>query len=83
MHGGCNDVNNKNSTPEKTANEIADIPILCRDYGVNDIVISAMICRKDKFLNGKVKRVNILWNRICEENGNFFIDNSSIEIRGL
>ena len=39
LHVGCNDVNNKNSTPEKIADEIADIAILCRD----DIFISAMI----------------------------------------
>ena len=49
LHGGCNDVNNKNSTPEKIANEIADMAILCRDYGVNDVFISAMICRRGKF----------------------------------
>ena len=83
LHGGCNDVNNKNSTPDKTANEIADMAILCRDYGVNDIFISAMICRRGKFLNGKVKRVNFLLKHICEENGYFFIDNSNIEIRDL
>ena len=58
LHGGCNDVNNKNSAPEKIANEIADMAILCRDYGVNDVFISAMICRRGKFLNEKVKRVN-------------------------
>ena len=28
LHGGCNYVNNKNSTPEKIANKIADMPIL-------------------------------------------------------
>ena len=49
LHGGCNDVNNKNSTPEKIANEIADMAILCRDYGVNDVFISAMICRRGIF----------------------------------
>ena len=75
LHGGCNDVNNKNSTPEKTANEIADMAILCRDYGVNDVFISAMICRRGKYLNGKVKRVNFLLKQICEENVHFFIDN--------
>ena len=32
FHGGCNDVNNKNSTPEKIANKIGDLTILCRDY---------------------------------------------------
>ena len=83
MHGGCNDVNNKSSAPEKIANEIADMAILCRDYGVNDVFISAMICRRSKFLNGKVKPVNFLLKQICEENGYFFIDNSNIEIRDL
>ena len=57
FHGGCNDVNNKNSAPEKITTEIADIAILCRDYGVNVVFISAVICRS-KFLNEKVKRVN-------------------------
>ena len=37
LHEGCNDVSNKNSTPEKTGNEIVDMAILCRDYSVNDI----------------------------------------------
>ena len=49
LHGECNDVNNKNSIPENIANEIADVAILCRDYGVNDVFISAMICRRGKF----------------------------------
>ena len=66
LHGGCNDVTNKNSTPEKIANEIANMAILCRDYGVKDVFISAMICRRGKFLNGKVKRVNFLLKQICE-----------------
>ena len=83
MHGGCNDVNNKNSTPEKNANEIADMAILCRDYAVNAVFISAMICRRGKFLYGKVKRVNFLLKQIYEEYGNFYIDNSNIEIRDL
>ena len=60
FHGGCNDVNNKNLTPEKVANEIADMAIPCHDYGVNDVFITKMICRRDKFLNGKVKHVNLL-----------------------
>ena len=83
MHGGCNDVSNKISTPEKIANEIADMAILCRDYGVSYVFISVMICIRGKFLNGKVKRVNFLLKQIREENGYFFIDNSNIEIRDL
>ena len=57
--------------------------MLCRDYVVNDIFISAMICRRVKFLNEKVKRVNFLLKHICEENGYIFIDNSNTEIRDL
>ena len=39
-----------------------------------------MICKRGKFLNGKVKRVDFLLKLICEENGYLFIDNN-IEIR--
>ena len=66
LHGGCNDANNKNSTPERIANQLADMAILCRDYSVSDIFISAMICRRFKILNGKVKRVYFLLKHICE-----------------
>ena len=70
-------------TPDKIANEIADMMMLCHDYGVSDIFISAMICRKGKFSNGKVKRVNFLLKHIYEENGYFFIDSNNIEIKDL
>ena len=83
LHGGCNNVNNKNSTPEKIANEIGDMGILCRDYGINDIFISMMICRRSKFLNDKVKHVHFLLKLICEENGYFFIDKNNIDVRDL
>ena len=83
LHGGFNGINNKNSTPGKIAYQIADMAILRRDYGVNDILISAMICNRGNFLNGKVKRVNVLLKQICEEYGYFFIDNSNIEIKDL
>ena len=69
LHGGSTDVSNKNSTPEKIANEIANMAILCCDYGVNDVFISAMICRRGKFLNGKVKSLNFLLKEICEKMG--------------
>ena len=57
--------------------------ILCRGYGVNDIFISVMICRRGKFLNEKVKRINVLLELICEENGYFFIEDTNIETRDL
>ena len=57
--------------------------MLCCGYCVNDIFIFVMICRRSKFLDVKVKRINLLLKLICEENGYFFIDNSNIEIRDL
>ena len=83
MHGGRNDVNNKKSTPKKIANKIADMAVLSRDNGVNNVFISAMICRRGKFLIGEIKRVTFLLKHICEENRYFFIDISNIEIRDL
>ena len=64
LHGGCNDVNNKNSTPEKIANGITDMVIISRDYGVNDVFITVMICRRCEILNGKVNHVNFLLKQI-------------------
>ena len=83
LHRGCNDVTIKNSIPEKIANGIVDMAILCCDYGVNDIFISAMICRKEKFLNGEVKQLSFLLKKICEDKGYIFVHNSNIEIRDL
>ena len=42
---------------------------------VNDIFISPMICSRSNCLNGKVKLINFLLKRTCEENGYFFIYN--------
>ena len=83
MYGKCNDINNKNLTPEKIANKIGDIAILYPGYGLNDVLMSAMICRRSKFLNKEVKSMNFLLKIICEENWYFFIDNSNIEIKDL
>ena len=49
LYGRCTDVNNKNLTPEKAANEIGDIAILCRGCGFNDIFMSVMIYKRSKF----------------------------------
>ena len=43
FHGGCNDVNNKNSTSEKIANKTRDTVMLCCGYDNDDTFISAII----------------------------------------
>ena len=83
LHRGFNDVNNKTPTPEKITNGIADMGILFRDYGLNDIFISTLICSRGKFLNEKIKHVNFLLKLICEENWYIFIENKNTEIRDI
>lgn len=46
-------------------------------------MILAIICRRSKFLNEKINRVNFVLKFICEENRYFFIDNRNIETRDL
>ena len=63
LHGGCNDVNNKSSTPEKIANEIADMAILCRDYGVNNNVLKNLRSKNsNKVIIGHIN-INSLRNK--------------------
>ena len=61
--GGSHNFNNKNSTPENIVNKIVDMAILSCGYGVNNIFISVMICRRSRFLSEKVKCINFFyWN---------------------
>lgn len=69
IHGGCNDIYNKTSTPENIAKDLLEIAKTCRGYGVNDVFISSIICRRNKFLNEKFQHVNFLLKLIYEENG--------------
>ena len=55
----------------------------CRGYVVNDVFISSLICRRNKFLNKKVQRVILLLKLMCEENGYIYIDNGHIEVGDL
>ena len=83
LHGGCNDVSNRNASPEQIANYIKDLVEVCRGFGMNEIFVSSLICRKNNYLNEKVARINFLLNLICTEKGFVFIDNRNINIDDL
>ena len=51
---------------------------LCRTHGVNLVLISSLICRRNIHLNSKVKRISI-----CQENGFIFINNGNIVTEDL
>ena len=83
LHGGCNDLSKKNVSPEQISNDIKDLAEMCCGYGVNEILVSFLIFRKNSYLNEKVTRTNFLLNIICKEKGFVFIDNRKINIDDL
>ena len=83
LHGGCNDVSNRNISLEEIASDIKDLAEMCRRYGENEIFVSYLICRKNSYLNEKVPRINFLLNLIYKEKGFVFIDNRYINIDDL
>ena len=74
LHSGCNDVSNRNASPEQIANDIKVLAEMCRGYGVNKIFVSTLICRKNNYLNENVTRINFSLNLICKEKGFVFKD---------
>ena len=58
LHGGCNDVSNRNASLERIANDKKDLAEMCRGYGRNEIFVSSLICRKNNYLNEKITRIN-------------------------
>ena len=43
---------------KEIAREIISIGSYCRDKGLNEIIISSLICRKGQYHNSKVLKVN-------------------------
>ena len=78
-HAGCDDIsprqNQEKLREEEIAKEIISIGSYCRDKGVNEIIISGLICRKGQYHNSRVLKVNDYLQKFCFENRFYFIDN--------
>ena len=79
-HGGWNDIstwqNQEKRTQEEIENEIINIGSYCRDKGVNEIIISGLICPKGQYGNSSLLRVNNHLQKFHFEDKFYFIDNS-------
>ena len=64
---GCNDVCSRNSNPKDIAKAIGNLGNCCRSHGVNQELISSLICPKIFHLNNKIKRIKFLLKLICQE----------------
>ena len=79
IHGGCNDVQDENVTAKKIAEDLVEVAIMCKSYGVKEVIISSLICRKNDELNKKVNEINANLVRLCRENSLLFNNNNNIK----
>ena len=77
VHVGTNDILN-GANDNELANSIMKIGIVCKQYGVNDVVISSILVKKSPRLNALVRRVNDQLRDLCVTNGFQFISNDTI-----
>ena len=80
---GCNDVSNRNASPEQIANVTKDLAEMCRGYRVNKIFVSSLISKKKNYLNEQVTKINFLVHLIYKEKGFVFIDDRNINVDNL
>ena len=83
IHGGCNDIsprkNQEMLTEEEIVKKIISINSYYQDKGVNEIIISGLICRKGQYHNSRALKVHDCLQKFCFENRFYFIDNSKIK----
>ena len=60
IQSGYNNIYSRNSNSKDIAKAIGSLGNRCRSHGVNQILISSLICRKKFHLNNNVKRINFL-----------------------
>ena len=77
IHVGTNDILT-NANHEEIARNIIKIGLNCKNYGVNDVVISSILVKKNPNLNALIRRVNDLLRDLCSMNGFGYICNDAI-----
>ena len=77
IHDGTNDILN-HADHKDIAHSIKDIGLDCKNNGVNEVLISSVLVKKNLNLTVIVRRVNDMLRDLCEENGFSFICNDVI-----
>ena len=77
LHGGTNDILT-NANHEEIARNIIKTGLNCKNHGVNDVVISSVLVKKNPNLNALIRRVNDLLRDLCSMNGFGYICNDAI-----
>ena len=77
IHVGTNDILT-NANHEEIARNIIKTGLNCKNHGVNDVVISSVLVKKNPNLNALIRRVNDLLRDLCSMNGFGYICNDAI-----
>ena len=83
---GGNDLPTTKANPkpvEDIANEIMDTAKTCENHGVETILISSVITRKQGYMDRRRREINTLLKDMCVELGYFFINNDNIDHQHL
>ena len=82
IHVGTNNVKRGNQKPTQTNAEIAEEIIqtgrICRQYGVNEVFISSLLCRSSTSEMKNIREINCFIKERCVRENFIFIFNDSI-----
>ena len=63
---------------ENIAKEIIDTAKICENHGVQQVLISGIVTRKQGYMDVRRKELNTLLRDMCYELGYIYIDNDNI-----
>ena len=81
IHAGGNDINYKNNgnvNVNELADNIINLAVICRDFGVPDIAISEVLPRKSIVVTAIIRKVNDRVRELCKNNKFHFISHQHI-----
>ena len=80
IHIGSNDVtfNNKNINIEDIAKRIIDIGKKCKEFGVEDVIISSIFIKKNIELSKIIQKINEILQQMCSVNNFHFVNNDNV-----
>ena len=69
LHIGCNDISSKNMSANDIAESIINIGRYFKEHNVNNVTISSLIRRSQKYFQHKMKAVNTMLMNKCKNDG--------------
>ena len=82
IHVGSNDINFRNFSCDTAANDIAEniikVALLCKEYGVNEVIISSILPKSNIKLSKLIRQVNGRLFDLCREINIYFLSNDNI-----